>query len=438
VTRVLEVTDLGVRKGGRWILRHLSFAAESGEILLITGENGAGKSTLLDCLSGLEAMNEGVIALGSSGDAVYRSGQFSKGLAPAAAAGVRRSWQSVRLLPRLTLEEHVILAGQRCEDFIDVFSEILASRSLTTEQAILDHVKVVRASELSFGEAKLLQSAIALASASAIVLLDEPFAGLDDAKAALLRALIKRRTRKAHVAILVVEHRSNFRALAGFAAREIQLGIVEQRQPRRQLAPPAWMTSGNREIAVTRTGDVAFYSSSLMEGISPAFVEKPDGLSEQQSLLFDGIVAGLGRCYRTVCAVAPNGFGKTTLLFKLSSPKVGVPRVRFLPISSSALSAVRVRSLLKWSGAKATGPMAVWTSRRVGTLSGGERKRVELAASLLGDRDAPDVVALDEPSTSLDEDGIGFVESCVRKAVIRSSVLAMEAGSGQESHNEKA
>ncbi len=167
-----------------------------GECLGLIGPNGAGKSTLFRMVVGLLAADTGHILL---------QGRDITRLAPEARfdLGVAWAFQHARCFPSLTPRQHlaIALAGARSRPLagraaLEAWLERLALRELADRPAAM----------LSLAERKLLDFARAACCAPAVLLLDEPFAGLDAGDAALVIAAIAS-LRAGGTTILLVEHR---------------------------------------------------------------------------------------------------------------------------------------------------------------------------------------------------------------------------------------
>ena len=207
---LLEVEALTVRFGGLTAVNEVSFSVEEGTIAGLIGPNGAGKTTCFSLITGF---------LPPSGGRVRFRGRPLTGLPPhrIAREGVARTFQKTSLFPRLTVRENVMI-GEQARLVPRVWSALARTaaqrRELTAvrERAIdvLDLVAMsavldVEARTLSYGEQRHLAIAIALASRPALLLLDEPAAGLTPAESRRLMDLIEQ-IRRSGVTVLLVEH----------------------------------------------------------------------------------------------------------------------------------------------------------------------------------------------------------------------------------------
>jgi ABC-type branched-subunit amino acid transport system ATPase component len=191
MSALLQVTELARAFGGLKAVDALSFEVRQGEIVGLIGPNGSGKTTALNLISG---------ALRPDFGSVRFAGRELAGL-PAhriARAGIARTFQLVRVFPRLTARENV-RAG-------------LLSRqgSRGEEEVLLARVGLAGAAErpaaeLTYIDQKRLELARALALQPRLLLLDEWLAGLNPAELAEGVALI-RSLRGSGITILMVEH----------------------------------------------------------------------------------------------------------------------------------------------------------------------------------------------------------------------------------------
>jgi ABC-type branched-subunit amino acid transport system ATPase component len=202
----------GVTKafGGLTALDDVSVAIERGTIAALIGPNGAGKTTFFNCLTGLTRPDAGSILL---------DGAPLAGLSPHAVAtrGITRTFQNARLFPALTARENV-LVGAYCRQRAGLFPSILRTARARAEAAEADRaaegwldfvgigdVADALAGELAYGVQRRLEIARALASGPALLLLDEPAAGMNPTETLALSALI-RRIRETGVTVLLIEH----------------------------------------------------------------------------------------------------------------------------------------------------------------------------------------------------------------------------------------
>ncbi|HXF83291.1 MAG TPA: ABC transporter ATP-binding protein [bacterium] len=205
---VLEVAGLTKYFGGFRAVADLSFAVEDGEILGLVGPNGAGKTTTFNLITGF--------ATPSAGRVRFR-GEDVTGRPPHALArrGLVRTFQHTTVFARLSVEENVRIGcfmrlpgGLRAT----LFGLSAAERALLAEGVDeliaftgLDAHRRTAAQDLAYGDQRTLEIAVALGASPRLLLLDEPFAGMNRGEAERCMALIHR-TRERGVTILLVDH----------------------------------------------------------------------------------------------------------------------------------------------------------------------------------------------------------------------------------------
>lgn len=187
---ILRGTGLTRRFGGFLALDHVSIALRRGEIHGLIGPNGAGKSTLMDLLSGLGAVTEGK---------VWFDGQDISSMPPRLRrrAGLARSFQRTNIFADLTVGEQVNLAARAV--LADNAAEVLSELGLTP---IAQH----RAGDISYGDQRRLDLALALVGCPRVLLLDEPAAGLSMGESLVLAELLRDLAARWQVTVLIVEH----------------------------------------------------------------------------------------------------------------------------------------------------------------------------------------------------------------------------------------
>ncbi|MDR6998497.1 ABC transporter ATP-binding protein [Neobacillus niacini] len=207
---LLSAQGLGVKFGGLHAVSNLNFEVQEGKILSLIGPNGAGKSTVFNCLTGFVPLSSGTVLF---------KGQPFKGFSPdkIVQKGIARTFQSIRLFKTLTVEENV-MSGLHIRTKSNVLSTLFNPRkSKKEEEWVREEVKrllsfvgledkeMIRASDLSYGEQRKLEIARALATNPAILLLDEPAAGMNHSEKNELKELIYS-IRDSGTTVVIIEH----------------------------------------------------------------------------------------------------------------------------------------------------------------------------------------------------------------------------------------
>ena len=205
---VLEVQALRKQFGGLVAVNDISFSIRAGQIVGLIGPNGAGKSTTFNLISG--------VLRHTSGSVLFR-GQPVTGLPSRAIAqrGMSRTFQHVKMIPEMTVLENVALGAQlrgqrnalasmlrldRAEE-----QRLMAEAARQLQRVGLSDAMHQLAGNLAMGPQRLMEIARALCSDPALLLLDEPAAGLRYQEKQAL-AVVLRQLRVEGMSILLVEH----------------------------------------------------------------------------------------------------------------------------------------------------------------------------------------------------------------------------------------
>jgi len=210
-TPLLQVQGLGKRFGGLAAVKDLSFDVRAGEIVGLIGPNGAGKTTAFNLISGALPPSEGQVLF---------AGTDLTGARPSTvvAAGLTRTFQSTTTFAAESVQrniEHALLsrlAGTATQRLMGRRERLLAPGDAAAEvDRLLDIVELQAwrhqsASTLAYGLQKKLGIAIALATRPAMLLLDEPAAGLNHEECHALTRLLRRLRDEQRLTLLLVEH----------------------------------------------------------------------------------------------------------------------------------------------------------------------------------------------------------------------------------------
>jgi ABC-type branched-subunit amino acid transport system ATPase component len=200
----LRVAKLSRKFGGVVALNEVTMAVEPGERRAIIGPNGAGKSTLFNLVTGNLRPTLGQIYLDGR-DITYLS------VHQRARLGLGRTFQRNNLFSNLTVFENVYLAVQQRQGLAGSLFKVATHSNGAGREAtrLLERVGLlsqqdVPASTLAYGQQRALEVALALAVEPAVLLLDEPTAGMSPAETADIIELIG--TLPPALTILIVEH----------------------------------------------------------------------------------------------------------------------------------------------------------------------------------------------------------------------------------------
>jgi branched-chain amino acid transport system ATP-binding protein len=195
MSTAVETRGVTQRFGGLVAVDDVSLSVEAGTVHGVIGPNGAGKTTLLNVLSGLQRPTSGTVVVGGQDVTRWRGHHY------VTRARLVRTFQTVRLFASMTVRENVTVAArtvcgtaesrQRCDQVLDRLE--------------LTGVADEPATSLSYGLQRRVELARVLAAEPAVVLLDEPAAGLSPPERSDLAALL-REMRDQGTTIVLVEH----------------------------------------------------------------------------------------------------------------------------------------------------------------------------------------------------------------------------------------
>ena len=423
----LSVSDLSVSFGGVRAVRNVGFEARPGEITSIIGPNGAGKSTVLNLVCGFYRADSGAVRLGTH-DLLGRSSSAI------AQAGLARTYQTTQLFGDMSVIDNIIVALRRGHlGTTTLFSPERNAENQAVAESLLAFVGYrgpieSLAGALPHVDKRLVEIARALAIRPAVLLLDEPAAGLDDADTERVGKLLAAVARIG-VVVILVEH--DMKLVMGVSDRVVVLDAgakIADGAPAAVAADPAVLKAYlGAEKSVDRArkaahapGETVLAVEKLCAGYGAVTVLRDVELSVEQG----GFVAVLGA----------NGAGKSTLmraLSGLSRPVQGEIRLGQDPIGTLPANRIAARGLVLvpegrqvfpelsvvdnlrlGAYARADGDverqvqafldrfpqLQARRNQRAGLLSGGEQQMLAIARGLMAQ---PRVLMLDEPSLGL-------------------------------------
>ncbi len=201
---ILEVNNVSKSFGGVKANVDISMKVEQGTIVGLIGPNGSGKTTLFNSIVGTYPIDEGSIK--------FEGRELSELPVPVVAKlGLLRTFQQTRIYGKLNCIDNMLISHKtRDEKLLSVFSKIPLELNEKAENLLnfvgLYQKRKLRAGDLSFGQQKLLELAMALMNEPKMLLLDEPTAGINPT---LINGIIDRLIKVNNefgITLLVIEH----------------------------------------------------------------------------------------------------------------------------------------------------------------------------------------------------------------------------------------
>ncbi len=211
MTPILQIKNVTKRYGGLTAVNDVSFDVKQGEILSVIGPNGAGKSTLFKLISSFVPT--------TTGEVLFKGERISS-LAPhkVAQMGVVRTFQETTIFRSMTVRENIIVS-HHLRSKASLFGFFWGTKQAREDEAtfassaddIVDFLgmQAIRnelASNLPQGHLRALGMAIGLATNPQVILLDEPFAGMNHDETMKMVGLVRRLRDERGVTVLLVEH----------------------------------------------------------------------------------------------------------------------------------------------------------------------------------------------------------------------------------------
>ena len=205
----LAVQNLAKSYGAIQAVKGVSFEVQPGEIFGVIGPNGSGKTSLFNAMLGQIQPDSGQINL---------RGQDVSGLSALALnhRGVGRTFQTLQVFGRMTVRENLIVAAQEHKGTL--FSRMFApsdsglgdKADALIQKFHIAHVADKPAGELSYGQQKLVDIAMAFMSDPALILLDEPCAGVNPKLVRDIGDLLRNLNKERGSTFVVIEHNMDF------------------------------------------------------------------------------------------------------------------------------------------------------------------------------------------------------------------------------------
>lgn len=202
--KILEAQKVVKQFGGITAIDRLDLHVDEGEIVGLIGPNGSGKTTFFNCLTGFYRLD--------SGEIFFKGKKITNEPTHAIIQhGISRTFQLNRIFPRLSVLQNVLLGQNHFkEGLLQPFLRKSSKEVIEKSMAMLQFVNLIdkkdeMAGSLSYGQQKLLDLAIALLKEPALLLLDEPAAGVNPT---LINSIVDYITRinRQGTTILLIEH----------------------------------------------------------------------------------------------------------------------------------------------------------------------------------------------------------------------------------------
>jgi len=423
---LLAIEGLGVRFAGLQALRDVSLRVDPHETVAVVGPNGAGKTTFLNALSGLMGGGrvEGSARWDGAVPLLRRMATARRGL------GIARTFQHAEVFAELTVFENLLCTRRRATR-----KERARLRQLLADFGLAE-VAEEFPDALSFGLRKRLDLARALAEMPRLLLLDEPFGGLDAAERGITTTALRKVQAEHGTAIIIIDH--VLEDLFAIADRAIafDFGVpLTQGTPAAVIADPEVRRAylGNDTVERARTGAQDRGPTLLsVSDVSHHY----DGVAALRRVGFE-VQAG-----RILGIAGANGAGKSTLgrivqggltpsHGAIASLRDGVTR-SLVPEGRALFGSLSIRDNLEVAGFGAglrgrrlrtrIDEMIAWLPERLrdrvganaSTLSGGEQQMLAIARGLMPE---PDLLILDEPA-------LGLAPTLVDEVYLRIAALA--------------
>jgi branched-chain amino acid transport system ATP-binding protein len=208
---ILQIKGITKRYGGLTANNNISFDVNEGEILSVIGPNGAGKSTLFKLIASF--------VHATSGEVLFRGNKISD-LAPhkVARMGVVRTFQETTIFKSMTVRENIVVA-HHLRSKATLLGFFLGSNQAKADETEfgksaddiitflgMDAISGELASNLPQGHLRALGMAIGLATNPTVLLLDEPFAGMNHDETMKMVTQVRRLRDERGVTVLLVEH----------------------------------------------------------------------------------------------------------------------------------------------------------------------------------------------------------------------------------------
>ena len=206
---LLKVSGLKKAYGAIQAVGGVSFEVMPGEIFGVIGPNGSGKTTMFNSVLGQITPDAGTIELNGKNITSLSPLQLNQ-------RGVGRTFQTLQVFGKMTVRDNLIVAAQEHHGtmgsrmFAPGDSGLGGKADALIDQFRIRHVAEKKAGELSYGQQKLVDIAMAFMSEPDLVLLDEPCAGVNPSLVGGISSLLKELNQSRKGSFIVIEHNMDF------------------------------------------------------------------------------------------------------------------------------------------------------------------------------------------------------------------------------------
>ena len=432
---ILEVKNISVSFGGVKPVQDVSFKIAENSFTSVIGPNGAGKTSLFNLISGMNKINTGEIIF--NGEAIHSIHTHK-----IAQKGLIRTFQGAKIIKRLTVAENLMMAVQgNPGDNLSGFFRKKARREFEESaraEALrrLDQVGLIKFADeyagiLSGGQRKLLDLSRALMAKPSMLLLDEPFAGVNPTLVEKLLTVLAQLRKEHAMTFLLIEH--DLETVMNISDRVIVMAdgkIIADGLPNsiyeNELVIDAYLGSRRKDAQMTNhgSGEILFSIEDLQGGYGDIQILNGVNIKVPEKSIVTIVGpngAGKSTILKAIYGIANVTAGKVTLRkgsglvdvlatkpHNLSRVGVGyVPQIEnifpalsidenlevgFVDFEDNNMNDIRDDLYSRYPDLKKR------FKDRAGTLSGGQRQMLAMARALMS---SPNILLLDEPSAGL-------------------------------------
>jgi len=213
VTPILEINGVNKAFGGVVANNNITLTVQEGKIVGLIGPNGSGKTTLFNSIVGYHPIDAGSIRFQGRELSKMRVTQIAR-------MGLLRTFQQTRIFGKMTCMENMLVSMPHTHQGWPLIFRRGLPKDLRRAEDLLKFVglhakRYLRAGDLSFGQQKLLEFAMALMNEPKMLLLDEPTAGINPTLINGLMNRLRRANQEFGITLLVIEH--NMRVIMNLA-----------------------------------------------------------------------------------------------------------------------------------------------------------------------------------------------------------------------------